>query len=104
MAINPTSAANAYQSAAQLVKSQIPQPKRAEQSMPNFAEMVKGAVGEVVNTGRMADEQALAVAQGKANMIDVVTAVAETELAMETLVSVRDRVIAAYEEIMRMPI
>ncbi len=32
------------------------------------------------------------------------TAVAETELALETVVSVRDRVISAYEEIMRMPI
>ena len=42
--------------------------------------------------------------QGKANVVDVVTAVAETEVALETMVSVRDRVIAAYEEIMRMPI
>ncbi len=41
---------------------------------------------------------------GKANVVDVVTAVAETEVAVETLVAVRDRVIAAYEEIMRMPI
>ena len=37
-------------------------------------------------------------------MVDVVTAVAESETAMETLVAVRDRVISAYEEIMRMPI
>ena len=36
-------------------------------------------------------------------MVDVVTAVAESELALETLVAVRDKVIAAYEEIMRMP-
>ena len=41
---------------------------------------------------------------GKANVIDVVTALAETEMAMETMVTVRDRVISAYEEIMRMPI
>ena len=37
-------------------------------------------------------------------LVDVVTAVAETEVAVETLVSVRDRVISAYEDIMRMPI
>ena len=101
--INPSNAANAYQAANQLVRQQLPQPKPS-QATPNFSEMVKSAVGEVTQTGRMADEQALKVAQGKADMIDVVTAVAETELAMETLVSVRDRVIAAYEEIMRMPI
>jgi flagellar hook-basal body complex protein FliE len=37
-------------------------------------------------------------------MIDVVTAVAESEVAIDTLVSVRDKVISAYEEIMKMPI
>ena len=41
---------------------------------------------------------------GKANMIDVVTAVAESEIAVQALVSVRDKVIAAYEEILKMPI
>ena len=45
-----------------------------------------------------------AFAAGKADVVDVVTAVAESEAALETLVAVRDRVIAAYEEIMRMPI
>jgi len=44
------------------------------------------------------------MAAGKANIVDVVTAVAETEVAIDTLVSVRDKVVAAYEEIMRMPI
>jgi len=48
--------------------------------------------------------QALAAATGKADVVNVVTAVAESEAALETLVAVRDRVIAAYEEIMRMPI
>ena len=44
------------------------------------------------------------MAAGKANIVDVVTAVAETEVAIDALVSVRDKVIPAYEEIMRMPI
>ena len=48
--------------------------------------------------------QTQAAAGGKANMIDVVTAVAESEVAIDTLVSVRDKVISAYEEIMKMPI
>ena len=44
------------------------------------------------------------MAAGKANIVDVVTAVAETEVAIDALVSVRDRVIQSYEEIMKMPI
>lgn len=46
----------------------------------------------------------MAVAAGKANVVDVVTAVAESETAIQTLVAVRDRVISAYEDIMRMQI
>ena len=37
-------------------------------------------------------------------MIDVVTAVAESETAIQTMVAVRDKVIAPYEEILRTPI
>ena len=54
--------------------------------------------------GHKSDAQAQAVAMGKANMIDVVTAVAESETAVQALVSVRDKVIAAYEDILKMPI
>lgn len=70
----------------------------------SFASMLKDAVGSVVDAGRKSDAQSVAMASGKANVIDVVTAVAETEVAVSTLVSVRDRVIQSYEEIMRMPI
>jgi len=55
-------------------------------------------------TTHNSDVQAQAAAAGKANMIDVVTAVSESEVAIDTLVSVRDKVIAAYEDIMKMPI
>ena len=70
----------------------------------NFGEMLKGAIGTLNQTARNADTQTQAMAAGKSNIVDVVTAVAETEVAIDALVSVRDRVIQAYEEIMRMPI
>lgn len=41
---------------------------------------------------------------GDSNVVDVVTAISETEIAMETVVTIRDRVITAYESIMQMPI
>ena len=37
-------------------------------------------------------------------MIDVVTAVANAELTLETVVAIRDQVIQAYQEVIRMPI
>jgi flagellar hook-basal body complex protein FliE len=70
----------------------------------NFSSLLQGAVDKVSQTGKAAETQAIAAANGKADIVDVVTAVAESEAALETLVAVRDRVIAAYEDIMRMPI
>lgn len=72
--------------------------------LPDFGAMVREQVQGVVEQGRMAEAKQADLMAGKAELIDVVTAVSETELALETMVSVRDRVITAYEEIMRMPI
>jgi flagellar hook-basal body complex protein FliE len=58
----------------------------------------------VTEAGQKSDAQSAAAVQGKGNMVDVVTAVAETETAIDAVVAVRDRVIAAYEEVMKMPI
>jgi flagellar hook-basal body complex protein FliE len=74
------------------------------QGGPSFGAMLKDAVTSVVDAGRKSDAQSQALVAGKANIVDVATAVAETETAVEAMVAVRDKVIAAYEEIMRMPI
>ena len=42
--------------------------------------------------------------RGGADVTQVVTAVAEAETVLNTVMAVRDRVIAAYQEILRMPI
>jgi flagellar hook-basal body complex protein FliE len=71
---------------------------------PDFSAMVKQAVEGVGAAGRTADAQMAQAVAGNADLVNVVTAVAESEAAIETLVAVRDRVIAAYEEIMRMQV
>jgi flagellar hook-basal body complex protein FliE len=76
----------------------------AQDSGPNFGNVLKDVIDAVSEAAQKSDTQAAAVANGKANMIDVVTAVAETETTMQTLVSVRDKVIAAYEDVLKMPI
>ena len=69
-----------------------------------FAAMLKDAIGAVQEAGKKSDAQTRAAANGNANMVDVVTAVSETEVAIDAVVAVRDKVIAAYEEIMKMAI
>ena len=100
---SPTIAANAYASAARMLESGgVGKP--ADSGGPSFGDVLKEAVGGVLDTGRKSDAQTVAMASGKANIMDVVTAVAETDVAVSTLVSVRDKVIAAYEDIMKMAI
>jgi flagellar hook-basal body complex protein FliE len=72
--------------------------------IPDFSAMVKSAVEGVGAAGTKADQQVAAAVGGRADLVNVVTAVAESEAAIETLVAVRDRIIASYEEIMRMQV
>jgi flagellar hook-basal body complex protein FliE len=104
---SPISAANAYAKLARLADPSAGLGKvagGASQGGSSFGAMVKDAIGSVVEAGKKSDGLAQGMVAGKANIVDVVTAVTETEVAIESLVSVRDKVIQAYEEIMRMPI
>jgi flagellar hook-basal body complex protein FliE len=102
----PSAAAGAYASLARLADPSAALGRGVGEAAggPSFGSLLKEAIGSVLETGRKSDAQAQALASGKSNIVDVVTAVSETEVAVEALVSVRDKVIAAYEEIMRMPI
>lgn len=101
----PSIANNAYQMAAKLQQqARAIEGSDQEARTADFSQMVKSAVETVVDNGRVADEKAVGLIEGKTDVVDVVTAIAETEVALETMVTVRDRVISAYEEIMRMPI
>jgi flagellar hook-basal body complex protein FliE len=100
---SPTIAANAYASLARMMETGGGA-KPSDAGGQSFGALLKDAVGSVVETGRKSDAQTVAMASGKANVMDVVTAVAETDVAVSTLVSVRDKVISAYEDIMKMAI
>ena len=101
----PSIANNAYQMAAKLQQqARAVEDVSPERTGMDYGQMVQEAVETVVDKGQQADEKAIGMIEGKTGVVDVVTAVAETEVALETMVAVRDRVISAYEEIMRMPI
>jgi flagellar hook-basal body complex protein FliE len=102
----PAAAANAYAALARMGEqtANLGRDAAAGDSGPSFGSVLKNVIDSVAQAGHQSDAQAQAVAAGKANMIDVVTAVAESETAIQTLVAVRDKVIAAYEDILKMPI
>ncbi|MEX0839280.1 MAG: flagellar hook-basal body complex protein FliE [Parvibaculum sp.] len=70
-----------------------------------FGDILKQALDEAVDTAKSGEQKIAAVTAGReGNIVDVVTAVAEAEATLQTVVTVRDKVITAYQEIMRMPI
>ena len=105
----PVSAAGAYARMAQLAEQGAALNRTigggSDDQGPSFGQVLKDALASVTQSGVKSDAQAQALVTGnKANIVDVVTAVAETEAAVNTLVAVRDKVVAAYEQIMQMPI
>jgi flagellar hook-basal body complex protein FliE len=102
----PIAAANAYAKLARLAEqgSGLSKTVGDTPSGPSFETLVKDAVGAVMEAGQKSDTAVGAMGAGKADMIDLVTAVSESETAITTLVSVRDRMIQAYQQIMQMPI
>jgi flagellar hook-basal body complex protein FliE len=102
---SPTVAANAYANLARILDTGgAGKTSDSGSGGPSFGALLKDALGSVLDAGKKSDAQTVAMASGKANVMDVVTAVAETDVAVSTLVSVRDRVIQSYEDIMKMPI
>lgn len=104
---SPLAAASAYSAVARLADPSAALGAAAggaPKSETSFTSVLKEAMDAVNETGKKSDTQSRAMVNGKSNMVDVVTAVAETEVAIDAVVAVRDKVIAAYEEIMKMPI
>ena len=107
MAMPFNAAATAYSNAAKLVTNGVSAPAKTSMEPGqggDFASLLADNLQSVVDAGRRSDQLSMDMVNGKANVVDVVTAVSNTEIMVEGMVAVRDRVISAYEEIMRMPI
>jgi len=100
-------AVNAYKQAAGAVRAAAagqPAAPSATEGVQEFAGLVTDSLKQAVQTGRQAEELSLKQISGEADLKDVVTAVANAEHTLETVVAVRDKVLSAYQEILRMPI
>ncbi len=77
---------------------------RDQEAGGDFAGILRQSVEGAVETLRAGEAATLQAAAGKADITDVVTAVSQAEITLQTVVAVRDRVIQAYQDILRMPI
>ena len=103
MTVDIGSAAAAYARQAQS-KSVVPMDARSKDPGTSFADLLGQAVSSAISTGRQAEAISAQAMAGKADLREVVSAVTNAELTLQAALAIRDRVVQAYQDIMRMPI
>lgn len=101
--IAPIIAAKAYAAAQGVAGAGVASPAGATAG-PDFGQMVSSAIHDAIGASRNAESQMTAQVQGKANLVDVVTAISSAETSLQTVIAVRDQMIAAYQQVMNMAI
>lgn len=97
------SALSAYQTAVSRAVEPSPSDEKAVPE-GTFASLVKSTVDEAIANNKTAELKSMQAVKGTADMQDVVLAVSNAEMALQTVVAVRDKVVSAYQEILQMPI
>lgn len=70
----------------------------------SFSALLEKSVTQSIDTLKAGEEMSAKAVVGEANMTDVVQAVTAAEVTLQTAVALRDRMVSAYQDIMRMPI
>ena len=70
----------------------------------SFGDMMKTAITNSIGTMKASETMSAKAVTGEANLPDVVASVNAAQLTLDTVVAVRDRMINAYQDMMRMPI
>lgn len=103
MPINAMSAISAYRQAAAAATKPGMEARTAEPGK-SFKELVTDVSDSMLKTGKEAEKLTAQAMTGKADLNQVVMAVSNADVALQTVVAVRDRVIQAYQDILKMPI
>lgn len=108
MAIDINSAISAYTNASKMKgeasASINPAAAESDSLKPSFSKLVGDSLKDAASSGYNSESMSSLAIAGKAELHELVTSVNNAELALNTVVAVRDRVINAYQDILRMPL
>jgi flagellar hook-basal body complex protein FliE len=96
LTITPSAAADAYARTSRATAS--------GGTAPSFGATVSQALDQAVQTGHAADDRAMKAIGGSGNLTEVVAALSHAEMTLQTATAIRDRVVQAYQDIIKMPI
>lgn len=101
MSIGALDAVNAYGRIFDTGRSAAP---AAPPQDGGFGAMLGNLVTDTAHSLKAAEAASVRQIGGKGDLVDVATAIGAAEAALDTMVAVRDRVVGAYSEIMRLQI
>lgn len=101
--IDPSQAASIYAKNSN-IGSASPMESSGKDDGVSFSDFLKETARDQIQTVKAGEQMSAKALTGDADITDVVMAVNAAELTLQTVVSIRDRVVQAYQEIMRMPI
>ncbi len=103
MTVSVTNALAAYARQAKDAVSGGMEPRSADPGK-TFADMLGESLDSAVEIGRQSEAMSAKAIAGQADLNEVVSAVTNAEITLQTVVAIRDRMIQAYQEIVQMPI
>lgn len=105
-AVNIAQAAQLYNQAQQtgIAPNAIPAQDATPPQQGTFSSLVQGYLGQAQQVGQASEQMSVQGVMGQADLAQVATSVSEAELTLQTVVAIRDKVVDAYKEILRMPI
>ena len=101
MVMNISSALSAYKQASQAPATNSAFANTATKSGESFSDMVTGFLTDTVDTVRQSETMVAQGAVGKADLQDVILAVSDAEVMIQTVTAIRDKMVSAYQEIIR---
>ena len=110
MAILPAAAAAAYQSMANIAGASsgaagaTTAGANVGVGAGDFGNFLQSALRDGIGQMKQGETMAARQVAGQANIVDVVNAVNQAEITLNTVVAVRDKVVQAYQSVMNMPI
>ena len=72
--------------------------------MPSFGDLVGNALGKARDTQYKTEAMSVNSVANQGNIHELVAAVTDADLTLQTVVSIRDKMINAYQDILKMPI
>ena len=110
--ISSSQAASAYKDAMRVAEKIVEQTDEgtaqaetiAPSTKPSFSDLISGSLDQARDGGYKSEMVSSKSIAREADMHDMIMAVSNAELTLNAVVAVRDRVINAYNDIIKMPI